>query len=261
MIFLDYFGIGLGVLAFVVRMLKTAENEPKLSFFQIIEGNIREGRGLKIVWALSGCFGAYYFFSYMSFRLLLISDIVLNLNNASGHLPIPFLVALMPSLIYNFIASKIAVLLVKSEEFGRPTKILQFINESTIKFWASSVEYSKLFYAAKIIDDKEKAAIVKILFEKKKIVVALEIKSIAPLIARDIGKITHLMMDIFGYEHLNNFINNKVLKHSLLCDFINGGKGWDGTDQRKKSKGSRRRRIGDFTHIQSTVCEGLKKLY
>lgn len=253
----DYIGICIGVLGAIILILERATNKPDLSYFQVIKANIQEKRGWKIVFFLLICFVSQFIIAYLLLCILLSNQTIMKFNEATRHLPLPFIAALVPSLFYKRIATIVTKSLINPNSFGDITKLIQLITESTVKFWDSCIRIASTFYTAKILEDENSAPFITMYYEKKKIVISLIEKEPYLLRTRNLSKKTHLLMNHFGYENFKHQIRDEDLKSKILDDFKCDGIDWDGLERRQEKRLTTRRRIGDFKHITSTILEGL----
>jgi hypothetical protein len=272
----EFLSLGGGVLCFIAHlMLKAlkAENKGKLTVAQIIEGNVRlepKGRGKKIVISLVTSFALYYFFSFLVLILLLSAEKVKAFHEKTLYFVVPFLTGFAALRLLEFITKKINIPVVKS---GIKDLIIlfQYTSEVTIKFWKICIEYATNYFAAQLIKDETNMKIIKMVYEKKKIVIALKQEKQSYLKQRNEGKITHALIENYGYNNLNYFIRNDQLVQDLRENFVSNDNHWNGVEYRGKGSNNNNnstekaenefRRISDFKFIKSMASEGTEKLY
>lgn len=192
--------------------------------------------------------------------LVLRNATILEANENTGHSIIPLSMPLFLATTY-MLATKITPrpLKPKPNELGILAKLFQFITELTIQFWNVSIRDASTWYSREIVKDVNNNEIINLLFEKKKIVIALKEKSNQPLFAMKKHKKTHYLMNHYKFDAFSIHIRDHDLRDYLSYEFTHKRRKWSGIERRQDNRPPNKgRRIVDYRHINSVVREGLK---
>jgi len=257
----DYLSICIGVTFSIFVLFELANNKPRYSIYRVIIGNIRIGRRGRFVASFFGCFILKYISSYALMQLVILNNTILTFNQNTRHCIIPFFLPLLPATFYLIFANNITpkALEPKPDSLSTPAQLFRYLNELTINFWNASIRKANRWYSKKIIDDENTEEIINLMFEKKKLIIALKEKKNRPLFPVGKTSKTHYLMNHYKFDDFLLYIRDKDYKTFLSYEFAYKNKRWDAQERRNnKEYSDERRRIGDYKHIDSAVREGLK---
>lgn len=250
---LDNISIGIGVLAVQCLAFVRAENDPKLSFSQVLRANFRAKRGVGVFVSLLVSAIAIFTIGYFMIVLVHASNQGEVLCGKTRHFVIPFLVTLTPTFMLSLIIKTIGKQLAIKGFVGSPLRLIQFINERTVYLWKTCINIASAALSEDVIECDTNGKTVRMLFERTKICIALQQKEPYILRTYDERKKTHFLMNYYGYEDLLDHLEDDHFIGQLHDDF----ELWDGYENRQKTIDGSEHRLGDKKHLRSAVSEGM----